>query len=79
VTFCDASDVASEEFTFTYNPHLSCGQGLRYGTPLGAARLDAGYRIPGLQLLDKTDRKEPEPGGIFGVPVTISIGIGEAF
>ena len=30
-------------------PHLSCGGGARYDTPVGPIRLDIGYRIPGLQ------------------------------
>ena len=30
---------------------LSCGVGARYDTPVGAIRLDAAYRIPGVQTL----------------------------
>ena len=31
-------------------PHLSCGAGARYDTPVGPIRLDIGYRIPGAQF-----------------------------
>ena len=78
-TFCDASDVSSRQLTLTYNPHLSCGQGLRYATPVGPVRFDIGYRIPGLQVLSNEDRLESDPGTILGLPVTVSLGIGEAF
>ena len=50
-TFCDVSDAspARVNLRFTY-PHLSCGLGLRYDTPIGPVRLDVGYRIPGAQV-----------------------------
>jgi outer membrane protein assembly factor BamA len=58
--------------------HLSCGPGLRLGTPVGPVRLDIGYRIPGLQTLgDATG--EGIPTTTFGLPLAISIGVGEAF
>ncbi len=81
IVFCDASDVAAEQATFRFDhPHLSCGLGLRYDTPIGAARLDVGYRIPGAQFPSSTDpRTEGDPGTIFGAPIAIAIGLGEAF
>lgn len=80
-TFCDASDVAPERGTVRLDhPHLSCGAGLRYDTPVGPIRLDVGYRIPGAQVLEDTDpRVEGDPGTIFGAPMAISFGIGEAY
>lgn len=80
-TFCDASDVAPDQLTFRFNyPHLSCGLGLRYDTPIGPVRLDAGYRIPGMQVPKNIDpATEADPGTIYGIPVAVSFGIGEAF
>jgi outer membrane protein assembly factor BamA len=50
--FCDSSDVSADEVHIRLNePHLSCGVGLRYDTPVGPVRLDLGYRIPGAQRL----------------------------
>jgi hypothetical protein len=54
---------------------------------VGPIRLDIGYRIPFLQVLgfpneaavaahDPTEGTQPQ---IFGVPLAISFGIGEAF
>ncbi len=78
-SFCDASDVSPEELSLRFDrPHLSCGLGARYGTPIGPVRLDAGYRIPGLQVLGPDDG-EGKPPSLFGLPMTIHVGIGEAF
>lgn len=86
--FCDAGDVSAEETDFRFTHlHLSCGFGGRYDTPVGPIRLDIGYRIPFLQVLgyaneadvaahDPTEGTQPQ---IFGVPLAISFGIGEAF
>jgi outer membrane protein assembly factor BamA len=76
--FADAADVAPRKLTFRWNrPHLSAGLGFRYDTPVGPVRLDVGYRIPGLQAPDSPD--EGKPDTIFGAPIAISFGIGEAF
>src|SRR5690606_31340441 len=41
--FCDASDVAEHGLTIALDrPHLSCGLGPRYDTPVGPIRLDVG-------------------------------------
>jgi outer membrane protein insertion porin family/translocation and assembly module TamA len=76
--FTDTSDVAPEKLSYRFNhPHLSVGAGLRYDTPVGAIRFDVGYRIPGAQAPPTPD--EGDPSTIFGLPVAISLGIGEAF
>jgi outer membrane protein insertion porin family/translocation and assembly module TamA len=59
-------------------PHLSCGAGARYDTPVGPIRLDVGYRIPGMQYPSgATFERPPEP--LLGMPIAIAFGIGEAF
>jgi outer membrane protein insertion porin family/translocation and assembly module TamA len=78
-TFCDSSDVAPRQLEFRFDrPHLSCGLGARYDTPIGPIRLDIGYRIPGLQVLG-SDAGEGTPPTILGAPVAVHLGIGEAF
>lgn len=81
VVFCDASDVAPQTAKIRLDhPHLSCGAGGRYDTPVGPVRLDIGYRIPGAQVLGGLDPvQDREPGDIFGIPIAVSFGIGEAF
>ena len=80
-TFCDVSDVSANRVTLRLDyPHLSCGLGLRYDTPIGPVRLDAGYRIPGAQVAKGTDsRIDGDPGTLYGVPIALAFGIGEAF
>lgn len=79
--FCDMSDVSAKQADLRFNyPHLSCGLGLRYDTPIGPIRLDGGVRIPGAQYPSDADKlAEGEPGTIFGAPIALSFGIGEAF
>lgn len=82
--FCDAADVSPKRFHMRWNrPHLSCGLGARYDTPVGPIRLDVGYRIPGLQVLEtltpQQQLEEGNPGNIFGLPLGIAFGIGESF
>jgi outer membrane protein insertion porin family/translocation and assembly module TamA len=78
--FTDTSDVSDKKVDFRLNrPHLSVGLGLRYDTPVGPIRLDAGYRVPGAQVpAGTTDEGEPT-SSFFGAPVAVSFGIGEAF
>jgi outer membrane protein insertion porin family/translocation and assembly module TamA len=79
VVFVDGADVAPRELVFRFDrPHLSAGVGFRYDTPIGPVRLDAGYRIPGLQA-PKNAPDEGKPATILGIPAAISFGIGEAF
>ena len=80
-TFCDAADVSAEVVDVRLShPHLSCGGGLRYDTPVGPLRLDLGYRIPGLQVIGPRDPTDVEPNDLFGaMPIAVAFGIGEAF
>ncbi len=79
VTFCDASDVESGHAEYDFSPrswHLSCGVGLRYGTPAGPIRLDVALRIPGFNPV----KGDPDyQDDIWGMPIGIAFGIGEAF
>lgn len=80
-TFCDASDVSPQTTDIRLNhPHLSCGGGARYDTPVGPIRLDIGYRIPGLQVIGglTPDEKAPQTFPL-GIPIAVAIGIGEAY
>ena len=78
--FCDTSDVSPSEVTFRFDRlHLSCGLGGRYETPVGPVRLDLGYRIPGMQVLGPDDSGEGIPPTLFGAPIAVHVGIGEAF
>ncbi len=83
--FVDASDVTGcmGVVRFTH-PHLSTGFGLRYDTPVGPLRADFGWRIPGAQALDAKraclrDAPDFDPKPTLGLPIAISIAIGEAF
>jgi hypothetical protein len=78
--FCDGSDVYEETTFPTFGrPHLSCGVGPRFDTPVGPIRLDVGYRIPGLQVAKGESRNEGPTNDLLGLPINISFGIGEAF
>ena len=66
VAFCDASDVSRYRFDIRLlYPHLSCGAGIHYDTPVGGIGLDVGFPIPGAQSFDKNaapiDKVAPEP------------------
>src|SRR5690606_832833 len=75
VTFLDSSDVSRSLGLDFSAPHLSTGIGLRYLTPIGNVRVDAGYRIPAAQELN---RSEPEgnPREVFGLPMAIHLSLG---
>jgi outer membrane protein assembly factor BamA len=74
--FCDASDVSRKSLDLRWlYPHLSCGVGVHYDTPVGPLRLDVGYQIPRLQYGPDADLTRELTSG----PFAISIGIGEAF
>lgn len=79
--FCDTGDVSAEQLDLRLShPHLSCGVGLRYDTPVGPVRIDAAYRIPGAQIpADADPRLEGRQSDIFGAPIAIAFGLGEAF
>lgn len=77
--FCDAGDVSPFSIDVRLDrPHLSCGGGARYDTPVGPIRLDVGYRIPGLQF-PSGDPFSREPPLLLGLPISVAFGIGEAF
>jgi outer membrane protein insertion porin family/translocation and assembly module TamA len=88
--FCDMSDVSPKQWDFRttpLRPHMSCGFGVRYDTPVGPIRLDLGYRIESLQVLGyKNDvaanAHDPTEGivpRLWGLPLAIAFGIGEAY
>jgi outer membrane translocation and assembly module TamA len=90
--FCDMGDASPNKGDLRLNrPHLSCGVGASYDTPVGPIRLDLGYRIEPLQVLgyvddyaankhDPTEGIQPRIGsGAYALPLAIAIGIGEAF
>lgn len=77
--FCDAADVSPFSFDIRLDrPHLSCGGGARYDTPVGPIRLDIGYRVDGAQFPDGASFERP-PDKLLGVPIALAFGIGEAF
>lgn len=77
--FCDAADVSPFALDIRLDrPHLSCGAGIRYDTPVGPIRLDVGYRIPGLQYPSNASF-ERAPDTLLGAPIALAFGIGEAF
>ena len=73
------AQVATGSHTFLY-PHLSCGPGIRYDTPVGPVRLDLAFRLGKNNGIDPAN--ETSIQGIFGlnsVPLAIAFGIGESF
>jgi outer membrane protein insertion porin family/translocation and assembly module TamA len=80
-TFCDAADVSQRRWDIRFQrPHLSCGIGIAYDTPVGPIRLNVAYRIPGAQSFEPVQPGDDgNPGAIFGVPIAIAFGIGEAY
>jgi outer membrane protein assembly factor BamA len=77
--FCDAADVSPFSVDIRLGrPHLSCGGGARYDTPVGPIRLDIGYRIPGAQFTAGSSFERP-PDTFLGMPIALAFGIGEAF
>jgi outer membrane protein insertion porin family/translocation and assembly module TamA len=86
--FCDMGDVSPSEGDIRLSHlHLSCGVGAAYETPVGPVRVDVGYRVQPLQVLgyrNETDAFNADPVNgeqptIFGLPLAIAIGIGEAY
>ena len=72
VAFCDASDVSRYQFDIRLlYPHLSCGAGVRYATPVGAIGLDVGVPIPGAQSFDKN-----APEAVKNPPQSAAVAIG---
>jgi len=87
VLFGDAGDVNRRERLDFRQPQLSVGFGLRYFTPIGAIRVDLGFRVPGLQVVGDGERvgrvtSDDTDVNFFGLtrwPGALHISIGEAF
>jgi outer membrane protein insertion porin family/translocation and assembly module TamA len=86
--FCDMSDVSPHETDIRLSHlHLSCGLGAAYDTPVGPIRVNVGYRIQPLQVLGYSSEVAAAEGDpvngaqptIFGVPLAVAIGIGQAY
>jgi outer membrane protein insertion porin family/translocation and assembly module TamA len=85
--FCDMSDAGPSPGKFRFNyPHLSCGAGARYDTPVGPIRLDIAYRVPFLQVLGQPDEIHAVAVAhtsfaprFADLPIGIAFGIGEAY
>jgi hypothetical protein len=78
--FVDAGDAWYAELAF--RPHLSAGFGLRYATPIGPLRADLGFRIPCAQEIGTCEPRPVELGGppdLLGVPLNVSIALGNPF
>ncbi len=77
VLFLDSSDVRLGRAEYSLaSPHLSPGVGLRYPTPIGPIRLDAGLRV--LEALGKEPPNQASPT-LFGAPVSLQLAVGQAF
>jgi outer membrane protein insertion porin family/translocation and assembly module TamA len=77
VLFLDSSDVRLGRAEYSLaSPHLSPGVGLRYPTPIGPIRLDAGLRV--LEALGKEAPNGASPT-LFGAPVSLQLAVGQAF
>ncbi len=75
VAFLDGGDVTNTLAAMNLdNLHWATGGGLRIPTPIGAIRLDLGYRLNRLG----PEFEAPEPTGLLR-PFAIHFGIGEAF
>jgi outer membrane protein assembly factor BamA len=82
VFFVDASDLTRQMLHFRLNyPHLSVGSGFRLRTPVGAARLDIGLRVPYMQKVGELNLPPDEgnPDTVLGAPIGLHFGLGEAF
>jgi hypothetical protein len=78
--FVDSGDAWYGSFAF--RPHLSAGIGLRYVTPIGPLRADAGVRIPCAQAIGTCEERDPLEGGpprLAGLPINVSIALGNPF
>ena len=73
VVFCDASDVSRYRFDVRLlYPHISCGAGIHYNTPVGGIGLDVGFPIPGAQAFDKNaSPSDKVPSNIAAVSIGI--------
>jgi outer membrane translocation and assembly module TamA len=73
VAFLDGGDVTSTAAEMDLdNLNWATGGGLRIPTPIGAVRIDLGYR------LNRKRAEDPEPYGLLW-PFAFHFGIGEAY
>ncbi|HEY5242446.1 MAG TPA: POTRA domain-containing protein [Polyangiaceae bacterium] len=86
--FCDMSDVSPYQSDIRLSHlHLSCGLGVAYDTPVGPIRVNVGYRVQSLQVLGYKNEAaaaaaDPVNGTqqpLFGLPIALAIGIGQAY
>lgn len=78
--FVDSGDAWYGALAF--RPHLSAGLGLRYATPIGPLRVDMGVRIPCAQEVGTCEERPLAEGGpptLLGLPVNVSIAVGNPF
>ena len=86
VAFIDTSDVTAETANIGSSPHVSIGPGLRYDTPVGPLRVDAGFRLPGAlgfncgaQSGSQQEACLAAEENASGFPMAISIAVGETY
>jgi len=72
----DVSDVKKPRFRFSHL-NTALGFGLRYYSVIGALRLDAAWRVPGLQVLSDEPAQVDHASGAW--PSAVHLTIGEAF
>jgi len=86
--FIDMSDVSPKTVRHSAQPAAPVDRvGARYETPVGPIRLDIGYRVQpaaSARVQERGRRGEARshrglPPKIFGIPMAIAFGIGEAY
>ena len=86
VAFLDTSDVTANTADIGHSPHMSVGPGLRYDTPVGPLRIDAGFRLPGALGFNCGSQSGAQQEACLaaeenasGFPMTLSIAVGETY
>jgi translocation and assembly module TamA len=79
VLFGDVGNVSATKSFEWERLHAAVGFGLRYYTILGAIRFDAGWRIPGLQVIGAAADDREKPVKVKVLPSAAHLTIGEAF
>lgn len=78
VLFLDSGDVIDGTAFRFDRPQVSTGFGVRLALPVGAMRLDFGYRVPGLQTFGGATLPSQTMRGFVG-PFALNFSFGEAF